>query len=253
MFLPFFTDVNPKAQGTYFKNLPMSAEHPLGTNTLGQDIMWVLIFSVRNSLLLGVTVSVVINIISIVMGLLAGYNGGWVDRFIMLFCDSFLIIPTLPILIILSSLIRGSASFFTIGLILVLFGWAWGARTIRSMALTLREREFINMARFSGMNTMEIIIKEVFPYVYTYGIVGFINTILFVINTEASLAVIGLSNLNVPTLGSALYWALNYNAIFTRQFSWILSPVIATVILFLGLFLTSTGYNDLFAARRGRA
>jgi peptide/nickel transport system permease protein len=253
LILPFFTDVNPTAQGTYFKSLPMSLKHPLGTNSLGQDIMWVIIFSVRNSLMLGVSVSFVVSIISIAMGLTAGYNGGWIDRGIMTLCDSFITIPTLPILIILASLIKGSASFVTIGLILIVFGWAWGARTIRSMALTLREREFINMARFSGMNTPEIIFKEIFPYIYTYGIVGFINTILFVINTEASLAVIGLSNLSVPTLGSSLYWALNYNAIFTKQYSWILAPVGATVLLFLGLFLTSTGFNDLFAARRGRA
>ena len=253
LIMPFFTTVNPTAQGTYFKSLPMSLQHPLGTNSLGQDIMWVIIFSVRNSLLLGVSVSFVVTIISIAMGLTAGYNGGWVDRLIMILCDSFITIPTLPILIILASLIKGSASFLTIGLILVVFGWAWGARTIRSMALTLREREFINMARFSGMNTFEVIFKELFPYIYTYGIVGFINTILYAINTEASLAVIGLSNLSIPTLGSALYWALNYNAIFTRQYSWILAPVVATVLLFLGLFLTSTGYNDLFAARRGRA
>ncbi|NLG98335.1 MAG: ABC transporter permease [Chloroflexi bacterium] len=253
LILPFFTDVNPTAQGTYFKSLPMSWKHPLGTNSLGQDIMWVIIFAVRNSLLLGVSVSLVANIISVIVGLSAGYFGGWVDRVVMTVTDSFITIPTLPILIILSSLIRGSASFVTIGLILVVFGWAWGGRTIRSMALSLREREFINMARFSGMRGSEIIFKEIFPYVYTYGIVGFINTILYVINTEASLAVIGLSNLSVPTLGSALYWALNYNAMFTKQYSWILSPVIATILLFLGLFLTSTGYNDLFAMRRGRS
>jgi peptide/nickel transport system permease protein len=253
LILPFFTKVNPTAQGTYFKNLPMSAKHPLGTNTLGQDIMWINIFAVRNSLLLGVSVSVLVNIISVVVGLTAGYNGGWVDRVIMVITDSFITIPTLPILIVLASLIKGSTSFLSIGLILVVFGWAWGARTIRSMALSLREREFINVARFSGMNTFEIIFKEVFPYIYTYGIVGFINTILFAINTEAALAVIGLSNLSVPTLGSALYWALNYNAMMTKQYSWILAPVVATVILFLGLFLTSTGYNDLFATRRGRS
>lgn len=253
LILPFFTDVNPTAQGTYFKSLPMSAKHPLGTNSLGQDIMWVIVFAVRNSLLLGVSVSLFANIIAVIVGLSAGYLGGWVDRSVMLLTDSFITIPTLPILIILASLIKGSTSFLTIGLILIVFGWAWGARTIRSMALTLREREFINMARFSGMRESEIIFKEIFPYIYTYGIVGFINTILYAINTEASLAVIGLSNLSVPTLGSALYWALNYNAIFTKQYTWISSPVIATVLLFLGLFLTSTGYNDLFAMRRGRS
>lgn len=253
LILPEFTDVNPTAQGTYRKNLPPSREHPLGTNSLGQDIMWINIFAVRNSLLLGVSVSVIVNIISVVVGLTAGYSGGWVDRVIIVATDSFIVIPTLPILIVLAALIKGSTSFVAIGTILVIFGWAWGARTIRSMALSLREREFINIARFSGMNSFEIIFKEIFPYVYTYAIVGFINTILYAINTEAALAVIGLSNLSVPTLGSALYWALNYNALMTKQYSWILAPVVATVLLFLGLFLTSTGYNELFAARRGHS
>jgi peptide/nickel transport system permease protein len=103
------------------------------------------------------------------------------------------------------------------------------------------------------MSSLEIILKEIFPYVYTFMIVGFINTILYVINTEAGLAVIGLSNLSVPTLGSILYWALNYNAMMVGNLAWVVSPVVATVLLFLGLFLTSTGYNDLFAARRGRS
>lgn len=252
LIAPLFTHVNPSAQGTYWKSLPMSAKHLLGTNSLGQDILWFVIFAVRNSLLLGISVSIVVNIISVIMGLTAGFNGGWVDRVIMTITDSFITIPMLPILIVLAALIKGNTSFVAIGTILIVFGWAWGARTIRSMALTLREREFINMARFSGMNNLEIIFKEIFPYVYTYGIVGFINTILFAINTESALAVIGLSNLSVPTLGSALYWALNYNAMMTKQYTWILAPVLATVLLFLGLFLTSTGYNDLFATRRGR-
>ena len=253
LILPFFSPVNPSAQGTYMKNMPFSLEHPLGTNTLGQDIMWFLIFAIRNSLLLGVSVSLLINIIAVLMGLTAGYLGGWWERVIMLITDSFITIPTLPILIILSSLIKGSASFVSIGLILVAFGWAWNARTVRSMALSLREREFINMASFSGMSSLEIILKEIFPYVYTFMIVGFINTILYVINTEAGLAVIGLSNLSVPTMGSILYWALNYNAMMVGNLAWVVSPVVATVLLFLGLFLTSTGYNDLFAARRGRS
>ena len=253
LILPFFTDVNPTAQGTYWKNLPPSREHPLGTNSLGQDIMWFNIFAVRNSLLLGVSVAIVVTIISVAVGLSAGYLGGWADRGIIIITDSFIIIPTLPILIVLAALIKGSTSFVAIGIILVIFGWSWGARTIRSMALSLREREFINMAYFSGMNNMEIIFKEIFPYIYTFAIVGFINTILYAINTEAALAVIGLSNLTVPTLGSSLYWALNYNALMTRQYTWIFTPVLLTVLLFLGLFLTSTGYNDLFATRRGRA
>ncbi len=119
------------------------------------------------------------------------------------------------------------------------------------MALSLREREFINMARFSGANTLQIIAREIFPYVSAYMLVGFINTILFAINTEATLAVIGLSKVEVPTLGSIIFWALNYNALFTGQYVWLVAPIVATVTLFLGLFLTSTGFNQAFASKRG--
>jgi peptide/nickel transport system permease protein len=251
--LPFFTTVDPSQQGTYFKNLPVSGQHLLGTNALGQDIFWFLVFAIRNSLLLGVITSIGITIISTLVGLSAGYIGGWYERLIMLVIDAFITIPVLPILIILSTLVRGNTSFLIVGVILIVFGWAWGARTVRSMALSLREREFVNVARFSGASTFSIIIREIFPYVYAYTVVNFINTILFAVNTEAALAVIGLSKVEVPTLGSILFWALNYNALFSGQITWLIGPIVATVLLFLGLFLVSTGYNEFSATRRGVA
>jgi peptide/nickel transport system permease protein len=171
----------------------------------------------------------------------------------MLVIDAFITIPVLPILIILSTLVRGNTSFLIVGVILIVFGWAWGARTVRSMALSLREREFVNVARFSGASTFDIIVHEIFPYVYAYTVVHFINTVLFAINTEAALAVIGLSKVEVPTLGSILFWALNYNALFSGQITWLIGPIVATVLLFLGLFLVSTGYNEFSATRRGVA
>jgi peptide/nickel transport system permease protein len=251
--LPFFTSVDPSRQGTYLKTLPISGKHLLGTNSQGQDIFWFLVFSIRNSLMLGIAVSLCVTVISTLMGLSAGYIGGWYERVVMLVIDSFITIPVLPILIVLGALVRGNTSFFVVGIILVIFGWAWNARTVRSMALSLREREFVNMARFSGASTFDIIIREIFPYVYAYMVVGFINTVLFAINTEAALAVIGLSKVEVPTLGSIIFWALSYNALFIGQISWLVAPIVATVLLFLGLFLTSTGYNELFATRRGVA
>lgn len=251
--MPLFTSVNPAAQGTYLKNLPPNLKHPLGTNALGQDIFWYLVFSVRNSLLLGVAVSIGITVISTFLGLSAGFIGGWYERIVVVFMDTFITIPVLPVLIVLGAIVRGNTSFVVVAAILIVFGWAWNARTVRSMALSLREREFINMARFSGAGALAIIAREIFPYVYAYMVVNFINTILFAINTEAALAVIGLSNVVVPTLGSIIFWALNYNAIMIGQPLWIIAPIVTTVLLFLGLFLTSTGYNELFAERRGVA
>ncbi len=249
--LPYFAPADPSLQGTYMRYLPPSGEHFLGTNALGQDIFWFVVESVRNSLTLGVVVAFGVVIISTTVGLSAGYVGGTFERITMLFVDTFITIPLLPVLIILGALIRGNTSFLIVGVIIILFGWAWNARTVRSMALTLREREFINMARFSGSNTAEIIYREVFPYVAAYTLVGFINTILFAINTEAALAVIGLSKIEVPTLGSIIFWALNYNALFTGAYIWLVAPIVATILLFLGLFLTSTGFNAAFAERRG--
>jgi len=253
LILPFFTTVDPAAQGTYMKNLPPSQAHLLGTNALGQDIFWYLVFAVRNSLLLGVTVSIGVTIIATSLGLSAGFIGGWYERVVVVFMDTFITIPVLPVLIVLGAVVRGNTSFMVVALILIVFGWAWNARTIRSMSLSLREREFVNMARFSGAGVGAIIAREIFPFVYAFMIVGFINTILFAINTEAALAVIGLSNVVVPTLGSIIFWALNYNAILIGQPLWIIAPIVTTVVLFLGLFLTSSGYNDLSAEKRGVA
>lgn len=249
--LPSFAPVDPSVQASYMRNLPVSGVHLLGTNALGQDIFWFLVFAIRNSLTLGIVVAVGVTIIATVVGLSAGYIGGRFERIVMLFVDTFITVPLLPILIIMGALIRGNTSFLTVGFIIVLFGWAWDARTVRAMALSLREREFINMARFSGANTMQILLREIFPYVSAYMVVGFINTVLFAINTEATLAVIGLSKVEVPTLGSIIFWALNYNALFTGQYVWLVAPIIATITLFLGLFLTSTGFNQAFASKRG--
>ncbi len=208
----------------------------------------------RNSLLLGISVSIFVTIIATLVGLSAGYIGGWFERFVMLIVDSFITIPVFPILIILGALVRGNTSFWTVGVMIMIFGWAWDARTVRSMALSLREREFINMARFSGANTLGIILKEIFPYVSAYMVVGFINTILFAINTEATLAVIGLSKVEVPTLGSIIFWALNYNALFTGQYAWIVAPdrrdraAVPGPVPHLDRL-----QRRLYAARRGRA
>lgn len=251
--LPFFCPVDPSEQATYLKNMPVTAKHWLGTNSLGQDTFWFLVFAIRNSLQLGILVSLGVTVISTLVGLSAGFIGGWYERIVMLIVDSFITIPLLPILIILGAVVRGNTTFLIVGVIIVIFGWAWGARTVRSMALSLREREFVNMARFSGASTFNIIIREIFPYVSSYMVINFINTILFAINIEATLAVIGLSKVETPTLGSIIFWALNYNALFTGQLIWLIAPIVSTILLFLGLFLASTGFNERFATKRGVA
>ena len=98
--LPLFATVDPSVQATYLKNLPMSSEHLLGTNAIGQDIFWFLTFAVRNSLTLGILVGVGVTIIATAVGQSAGYIGGNFERVVMLVVDSFITIPLLPLSLI---------------------------------------------------------------------------------------------------------------------------------------------------------
>lgn len=234
------------------KNQAPSWEHLLGTNKQGQDIFWLLIESIHNSMILGIVVAAAATAIGVLVGLLAGFIGGAVDRAIMLVCDSVIVIPSLPILILLGALLRGRATTMMIAAILIIFNWPWPARQARSMALTIREREFINTARFSGESTLKIVCVEIVPHVLSWAMANFVNTILVAIGSEASLAVLGLSSTTTPTLGNMIYWARQYQAIMKKQWIWIGSPVLATSILFIGLFLTYTGYNEYVAKKRGR-
>jgi peptide/nickel transport system permease protein len=85
--LPFFNTVDPSQQGTYLKNMPVTADHLLGTNSQGQDIFWFLVYAVRNSLILGIAVSIFTTFIATFIGLSAGYIGGWYDRLVMTITD----------------------------------------------------------------------------------------------------------------------------------------------------------------------
>ena len=247
-----FSPGSVMALSAYKKNLPPSQEHLLGTNKQGQDIFWLLIESIHNSMVIGVLVAAAATIIGVLFGLFSGFVGGIVDRVMMFITDSIIVIPSLPILILMGSLLKGRASLYLIAAILVVFNWPWPARQARSMALTIREREFINTARFSGESLGKIIVVEIVPHVFSWAMANFVNTILVAIGSEASLAVLGLSSTTTPTLGNMIYWARQYQAIMKKQWIWIGSPVAATMIMFIGLFLTYSGYNEYVAKKRGR-
>lgn len=252
-FVYWFSPGDVMSLGTYKKNQPSSWEHILGTNKQGQDIFWLLVESIHNSMMLGFIVAGASTVIGVFVGLLSGFIGGLTDRVIMFLCDAILVIPSLPILILMGALLKGRASVLSIAGILIIFNWVWPARQVRSMALTIREREFINTARFSGENMIKIVCVEIVPHVLSWAFANFVNTILVAIGSESSLAVLGLSSTTTPTLGNMIFWARQYQAILLKQWVWIGSPIFAVVILFIGLFLTYTGYNEYVAKKRGRS
>ena len=252
LILPFFAPESPASWNTYYRNLKPGGPHILGTNNLGQDIFWLLTWSIRNSLWLGLAVSSAATIIGVFVGMLSGFSGGIVDRLLTLVMDTMIAVPSLPILILLSSLLGGNTSLIIIAFVLIIFNWPWPARQARSMSLSIREREFINIAKFSGEGTVKIIMVEILPYLLGWALANFINTILVAIAAESGLAIIGLSSLRETTLGTMIYWAMQHQALLLEQWFWLLSPIFAIMLLFIGLFLISTGWSDYFATRRGQ-
>ncbi len=230
-------------------DLPPSQQYIFGTTSRGQDLFWWLTFAVRNSLFLGVLTAIISRIIAVLIGLTAGYRGGWLDRVLMSLNDTFVVLPLLPILILLGFLLRDRMNLFYLAVILGLFGWPFDARLIRSQVLSLKERSFTRTAVYSGTSAFWITINEHLPFVLPIVFATTINNILWSIGMEVTLSVLGLSDLTTPTLGTALFWANQHGALVAGVWWWIAAPALVTIVLFLGLYLLFTSINEFIDPR----
>ncbi len=247
--LSFFAPVDPSLIYVTMPDQPPSAQYWFGTNSRGQDMFWQLSTAFRNSLIFGLTVAVISRIISITVGLASGYIGGWVDRVLMFINDIFVAVPIFPILVLFYFVLRNNMDSFTLALIMACFGWPFDARLIRSVALGLKHREFTRHAVFAGMSTRKVLMEEHLPYVMPIVFATFMNNMLWSIGLEVTLAVLGFTNINNPTIGTALYWANSHSALVVGVWWWIVIPVILMVLTFIGLFLLAISMNEYIDPR----
>jgi peptide/nickel transport system permease protein len=247
--LSFFSPVDPSLIYTTIPDQPPSAQFWFGTNSRGQDMFWQLSAAFRNSLTFGLTVAVLSRIISIAVGLTSGYVGGWVDRVLMFVNDIFVAVPIFPVLVLFYFVLRNNMDSLTLALIMACFGWPFDARLIRSVALGLKHREFTRHAVFAGMSTRKVLLEEHLPYVMPIVFATFMNNMLWSIGLEVTLAVLGFTNINNPTIGTALYWANSHSAMVVGVWWWIAIPVILMVLTFIGLFLLAMSMNEYIDPR----
>ncbi len=247
--LSFFYPYDLKIWNIVPRDLSPSLDHILGTNSKGQDVFWEATFAIRNSLSIALVATFISRVIALIVGLIAGYKGGRVDRILMSFNDSFVVLPLLPVLILIASVMRESMNIITLGIILGIFGWAWDARVIRSQILSLREREFTYTAILSGAKTLSLILKEYLPFITPLMFSTIMNNMSWAIGMEITLAILGLFNLEIPTLGTMIYWAVNYQAILLGYWWWILTPVILCIFLFVALYLLSVSLSQYLDPR----
>ncbi|MCD7059055.1 ABC transporter permease [Pelagibacterium xiamenense] len=247
--LSFFSPYAPNDIYVVFPDQPPSAAFWFGTNSRGQDMFWNLTFAFRNTLFFGIMVAVLSRIISITVGLLAGYLGGWVDRSMMFVNDIFVALPIFPILILFYFVLRSDLNMFTLALIMAGLGWPFDARLIRSVAIGLRHREFTRHAVFAGMSPAKIMFEEHLPYVMPIVFSTAMANMIWSIGFEVTLGVLGFTNLNVPTIGTTLYWANNHSAMVVGTWWWIIIPVALIIATFLGLFLLAVSMNEYIDPR----
>jgi len=247
--LSFFSPYDPTVWGVVPRDLPPSSEHWWGTNSNGQEVFWEATFAVRNSLIIAVIAASVSRVVAVFVGMVAGYKGGRVGSVLMFISDVFLVIPLFLIIVMMAMLIRDAMSFLTLGLILALFGWAWDARLIRSQMLSLREREFTQTAVLSGTGTLRLVFNEYIPFTTPLVFSTLINNMAWVIGLEMTLAILGLVNMDMPTLGTMLNWALSYQAILLGHWWWLLTPVILAMLLFIALYWLSVSISEYLDPR----
>lgn len=244
--------VSPYPPGDVFvvpPDVPPSAAYWLGTTSRGQDVFWQLTFAIRNTLSFGIMVAVLSRIIALVVGLLAGYSGGWIDRVLMSINDTFIIIPLFPILILFYFVLRDTMSTPLLATIMACLGWAYDARLIRSVALSLKTREFTQTSIFSGMKTREILAREHLPYVLPIVFSTTMNNMNWSIGIEVTLAVLGFTDINAPTIGGMIYWANQHTALVAGIWWWIAFPIALVVMTFVGLFLLAVSMNEYIDPR----
>ena len=223
---------------------PPDLQHLLGTDQQGRDVLANLIFGTPATLKIGVIAGIIGVSVGTLLGLYAGYAGGAGDAAIRLLIDVFLTIPNLMVLIVIASMLSG-VSVEQMGIIIAAWAWMWPARTVRSQVLTIRERAYVQVSRLNGMSTLAIIVRELMPNLLPFVAASLVGTIAAAILASIGLSALGLGPQNEPSLGLTIYWAIFYGALIRQLWWWFVPPIVVTVVLFIGLFLTTAGLDKI--------
>jgi peptide/nickel transport system permease protein len=254
---PFLWDTTLARAASSPLNLPPawleggSWAHPLGTESLGRDMLGLIIESAPAALRVGLIAAGLGMLVAIILGFSAGFLGGWVDDVIRSLADATVTIPALAVLIVLAAFLR-NVSVESMALLLALFAWAGPTRLIRSQVLTLRERGYVRMARLSGLSTFDIMFKEMLPNMLPYIAASLVGNVSAAILAATSLEALGLGPTRIPTLGTTIFYAIKGSAVLRGMWWWWGLPILVLVIIFSGLFLIAIGLDEIANPRLKR-
>jgi peptide/nickel transport system permease protein len=227
---------------------PPSLSHWLGTTQQGQDVLAQVIYGARISIEVGLGAGVLTTVWSVLVGLTGGYIAGVGSEVLSMFSNVFLVIPSLPLVVILAAYLPNAGS---IGVILVITatGWAWGARVLRAQTLSLRRRDFVEAARATGESSFKIMLYDILPNELAIITATFLASVVGAILTEASIAFLGLSNVTQWSWGTILYWAQVSGAELSRAWWWFVPPGLCIALIGTGLAFINFGIDDVINPR----
>jgi peptide/nickel transport system permease protein len=206
LFAPLIATHDPNGFSLLDAKQSPSWHHPFGTTDQGSDIFSQVVLGTRTSLMLGAAAAALAMSLATVLGILAAYAGGWVDESINFLANVFLVIPTIPLLVVISAYLENRG---IVGMILVLglTLWAFEARILRGQALSLRNRDFVLAAKVAGESTWRIVFGELVPNMISRIAAGFVLVFYVALLTDAGLEFLGLGDMGATSWGVTLYWA----------------------------------------------
>ena len=189
---------------------PPSLKHLLGTDSNGRDLLAVMIVGTGLTIRIGFLAGFIGLGIAIGLGFLAGFYRGPLDTIIMGVVDVLLTVPPLAVLVVVAAMIKEVISLNVMIVIVASLSWMLPTRAIRAQVLTMREREYVQIAKLSGMSNLEIIAREMIPNLLPYLAAGFVSSTAAAILASIGLEALGLGPQSLPTLGMTIFWSISF-------------------------------------------
>ncbi len=234
--------------GLYDVHLPSSREHPFGTDERGRDVLALQFTGLRNSLLVGMLAGAMSLGISVVLATVAGYVGGRTEAVITAITNSWLIIPSWPVIAILV-LYVSKVSLLFLALVLAAFGWPTAARIMTAQIASLKSRPYVDLAKLNGFGSTSIMFREVLPNFLPYIVLSFSYAVAYNIMAETGLRIIGLGPQTVVSLGELINFSLYAGTLAQGYYLIALCPIVVLVLIFASLNFINLGLEEVYNPR----
>jgi len=232
---------------------PPSLSYPFGTDFFGRNLYAALVVGMWQTAVIGLIAGGLGTLIGVVLGFISAYFGGRVDYVVKGACQILTPIPVLLIQVVLAgSLDPRDVTIFTMALIVVMLAWMGPTLVIRSQVLTMKERQFVSVAKLSGVGDFGIIFKEILPNLLPFIAAAFVGQVFSAVFASFYLAVLGLGPLREPLLGNIIWAAQSQGAFFNGWWWWPIAPAVAMILILTSLALVSMGLDELANPRLRR-